>query len=76
MREIEYREWLMLRDVIKFNDHKDGFRSYVINSGGSKASNFMKIALQKRAGNLVAKGMLKETPYGYEITDMGRRAID
>lgn len=68
-------EMRLLREVIRFNDHPDGFRSYVVMGSGSKGSNFGKIAQSKRAASLVRKGHLAETAHGYEITASGRAQI-
>lgn len=68
-------EMRLLREVVKSNDHRDGFRSYVVMGAGTKGSNFHRIALEKRATSLVKKGHLAETAHGYEITDVGRAQI-
>jgi hypothetical protein len=68
-------ETRMLEEVLRCNDHHEGFRSYVVMGSGSKGSNFGKISQQKRADSLVRKGHLAATPYGYEITPVGRAQI-
>jgi len=70
--EVEMR---LLREVVRSNDHRDGFRSHVIMGSGTKGSNFHRIALEKRATSLVKKGHLSATAHGYEITDVGRAHI-
>lgn len=69
-------ELRLLREVLRCNDHPEGFRSYVVMGSGSKASNFSKISMEKRAAALVRKGHLVTTAHGYEITGTGRAAVD
>lgn len=68
-------EMRLLREVVRSNDHRDGFRSHVIMASGTKGSNFHRIALEKRAASLVRKGHLSQTAHGYEITAAGRAQI-
>jgi hypothetical protein len=68
-------EMRLLAEVMRHNDHPDGFRSYVIMGYGSKGSNFHRMATVKRASSLIRKGMLAETPHGYEITEVGRAMV-
>ncbi|NTF23602.1 hypothetical protein G6L37_35095 [Agrobacterium rubi] len=68
-------EMRLLREVLKSNEHRDGFRSYVVVGAGTKGGNFGKIALQKRAASLVRKGHLSETAHGYEITENGKAQL-
>lgn len=76
MTQITEQERRLLEDVRRTNDHPNGFRSHVLSGTGGKGSNFSRINLEKRATSLVAKGLLAETPYGYEITPAGRSALD
>jgi hypothetical protein len=69
-------ELRMLREALKANEHRDGFRSYVIVGPGTKGSNFATINLKKRAASLVSKGLFSETAHGYEVIEAGRAALN
>ena len=62
----------LLKEVRRTNDNPNGFSSHIISGGGTKGSNFHRIALEKRAASLVQKGLLATTPFGFEITSAGR----
>jgi hypothetical protein len=73
--KVTEHEMRMLQEALRENDHREGFRSYVVMGSGTKGGNFRRISLEKRAASLVRKGHLRETAHGYEVTETGRALV-